>query len=122
MSEFFMKYFWWLPFGEVPEVSAEQLKQEINKTRNRPHLLDVRTPAEYGNGCIKGALNMPMSMLRARTSALALAKDEPVVALCHSARRSIVAVRLLQMAGFENVRQLKGGMVAWERHGFPVKK
>jgi rhodanese-related sulfurtransferase len=120
MSGFFEKYLWWLPFGKVPEVTVKELKRELARTGKKPAILDVRTPAEYARGHIKGALNIPMSMLRRKTNVLQFTADEPLVAMCHSARRSIVGVRLLQMRGYQNVRHLKGGIIAWKRAGMPV--
>jgi rhodanese-related sulfurtransferase len=120
MGDFFDDYLWWLPFGQVPEVSAEDLKREISKTRKRPHLLDVRTDGEWRQGAIKGTVLVPISILRSQINALPFDRKEPIVAICRSAHRSIPAVRLLRKAGFENVRQLKGGMMAWQRLNYPT--
>ncbi len=114
------KYFWWLPMGPVPEVSAEDLKREISRTRARPQLLDVRTDAEYRQGAIKGAVLMPISSLKGRVQQLPFDRSKPVVAICRSAHRSIPAVRILHNAGFADVRQLSGGMLAWQYRNYPV--
>jgi rhodanese-related sulfurtransferase len=120
MSDFLDKYLWWLPLGSVPEVSAQDLKREISKTRGRPQLLDVRTHQEWRQGAIKGVLLVPVSTLRGQISALPFDRSKPVVAICRSAHRSIPAVRLLRNAGFTDVRQLQGGMLSWQSLNYPI--
>ncbi len=120
MSSFVDRYFWWLPVGSVPEVSAQDLKREISKTRNRPQLLDVRTANEWRQGAIKGAVLVPVSTLKNQIGALPFDRSKPVVAICRSAHRSISAVRLLRNAGYSNVRQLQGGMLSWQGLNYPI--
>ena len=112
--------FWWLPFGSVPEVSPKDLQVELAKTRNRPNLLDVRTMSEWKQGAIKNSVLVPVNVLPRQVNALPFDKDQPVVAICRSAHRSVGAVRLLKAAGYTNVRQLAGGMLAWQNLNFPT--
>jgi rhodanese-related sulfurtransferase len=122
MTDFMTKYFWWLPFGSVPELNAEELARVVNKrSRKPPQLLDVRTEQEWNQGHIKNTLNVPIGALKAQIKVLPFDKSQPVYAICRSAHRSIPAVRLLQLAGYKDVKQLEGGMTAWERRGFPVR-
>ena len=111
--------FWWLPFGRVPELSADELQRQLRDSAVQ--LIDVRTPAEYRRSHIAAAINIPITGLRKRVSTLALDRHRPVVAICLSAHRSIPAVRLLRAQGYENVRQLQGGMFAWWRAGLPTE-
>ena len=120
MSSFVDRYLWWLPLGAVPEVSAQDLKREISKTRGRPQLLDVRTDYEWRQAAIKGTLLVPVSILKSQVNALPFDRSKPVVAICRSAHRSIPAVRLLRNAGYSDVRQLEGGMLSWQSLNYPV--
>jgi rhodanese-related sulfurtransferase len=83
-------------------------------------LVDVREPHEYDAGHVEGALLMPL----ARTARMAadLPKDEPVYVICRSGNRSLQASRALVEAGFEDVRNVEGGMIAWEAAGLPVAR
>ena len=122
MSAILDKYFWWLPVGAVPEVSAQDLAREISKTRSRPQLLDVRTDHEWRQGAIKGTLLVPVSAFKSQIDALPFDRSKPVVAICRSAHRSIPAVRLLRNAGYDDVRQLKGGMLSWQQLNYPITR
>ncbi|PLX34929.1 MAG: rhodanese-like domain-containing protein [Hyphomicrobiales bacterium] len=118
-----MKMFWWLPIGSVPEVTPDELARLVNKrSRSRPQILDVRTMPEYEQGHIRNSLHLPIGALNGNIGALPFDKSKPVYAICRSAHRSILAVRLLEMAGYEQPNQLQGGMMAWERSGLPVTK
>jgi rhodanese-related sulfurtransferase len=83
-------------------------------------LIDVREPHEHDAGHVEGALLMPL----ARTERMAgdLPKDEPVYVICRSGNRSLQASRALVEAGFEDVRNVEGGMIAWEAAGLPVAR
>jgi rhodanese-related sulfurtransferase len=109
---------WWLPFGRVPEVRPAELLEEM-AGKAAPFLLDVRTPAEFASGHLKGAVNVPVTSLQGRLSSLGIPAGCQVVAICLSAHRSPPAVRLLRRTGVE-ARQLAGGMLAWRLAGNPV--
>lgn len=83
-------------------------------------LIDVREPFEYEAGHVEGALLMPL----AETVRLAsdLPKDEPVYVICRSGNRSLSASQALVDAGFEDVRNVDGGMIAWEASGRPTAR
>ncbi len=110
---------WWIPFGEVPEISPADLAERIGHA-DAPQIIDVRTRAEWKASHIQGALSAPITSLKAELDGLGLDPTKPVVAICLSAHRSIPAVRLLRVAGFEDTRQLQGGMAAWWLAGLPV--
>jgi rhodanese-related sulfurtransferase len=108
---------WWWPFGEVTRIAPAALAEALGR-RPGPQLLDVRTPAEFAAGHIRGAENVPITSLPARVSSLALDRSRPVIAVCLSAHRSPPAVRLLGRHGFE-AAELAGGMLAWRSAGLP---
>ncbi len=114
-----MKLPWWLPFGKVPEIEAHELHARLHD-RPAPQIIDVRTETEWNAGHIAGTLNVPVTELKRRMKSLPLDKQRPVVALCRSARRSILAVRLLRAQGFDAC-QLQKGMLAWQGTGLPTE-
>ncbi len=81
-------------------------------------LVDVREPYEYEAGHIEDALLMPLANVVAL--AADLPKDQPVYVVCRSGNRSLQASNALVDAGFQDVRNVDGGMIAWEAAGFDV--
>lgn len=69
-------------------------------------LLDVRTPAEFSNGHLPGAINLPLDSLRQRLAELEPGK--PVYVNCQSGLRSYLACRILSAHGF-TCSHLSGG-------------
>jgi len=60
--------------------------------------------------------------LKDRLASLQLDTQQPIIAICLSAHRSIPAVRLLRAKGLENAVQLKGGMLAWWSKNYPTEQ
>jgi rhodanese-related sulfurtransferase len=81
------------------------------------HILDVRQPAEWRHGHIRGAQNLPLLQLKSHLATLP--RDKTIVTVCASGHRSNAAARTLQRAGYQ-VENLKGGMHAWTKAGLPV--
>lgn len=78
-------------------------------------LLDVRTPAEYADGHLSGAVNIPLSELEDHLDELRLYRQ--VLVYCRSSNRSNTACQLLTRAGIQNSLNLDGGIVAWREQG-----
>lgn len=114
-----MKLPWWLPFGRVPEIEAQELHARL-QDGSAPQIIDVRTELEWNTSRIAGTINVPVTELKARLESLALDKQRPVVAVCRSAHRSIPAVRILREQGFD-VCQLHKGMRAWWGADLPTE-
>jgi len=90
--------------------------------RGQVHLLDVRQPDEFNDalGHVAGAQLLPLDQLRARLAEVP--RQRPVVAVCHSGRRSGQATVILRAAGVEQVANLRGGMMLWRQLGLPVEQ
>ncbi len=78
-------------------------------------LLDVRTPGEFKKGSIKGAVNHDINSRDFSTKIKSLDKNRPVLVYCLSGGRSQKAAAILARQGFQNVVDLKGGIMAWSR-------
>ncbi|GAC1356486.1 MAG: rhodanese-like domain-containing protein [Herpetosiphon sp.] len=103
--------------------SADLQPQELAQRRAAGEelvLLDVRQPDEYAQGHVKGSTLIPLDQLSLRLSDVP--RDRPVVAMCRSGSRSSVALALLKRAGYTNVANLAGGMLAWEQQRLPVER
>lgn len=69
--------------------------------RNGAIILDVRTPAEFKSGHIKGAVNIPVQSLSASLNKLD--KNKTIITCCASGMRSASAKSILKSAGFAEV-------------------
>ena len=98
---------------QVGPIAAQRLLQQ------GAFALDVREPEEYAAGHIAGARLLPLGQLSSRQGDLP--KDQTIVVICRSGRRSGEAVRALQRAGFTTAYNLEGGMIAWRDAGLPVE-
>ena len=84
---------WWSPVGRVPEVSAQELHERLMRGEEI-HIIDVRTPHEFANGHICGAVNVPIQSFLLGLTDLGLDVSKPVVTICKTAHRSIPATRV----------------------------
>lgn len=99
-------------FGQqIPSVSAPEVPDDA-------YLLDVREWDEWTAGHAPGARHLPMSELPARLSEVPQEGD--VVVVCRSGGRSAQVVAYLMRNGWDNVRNLDGGMESWWAAGRPL--
>ena len=80
-------------------------------------VIDVREPAEYAHGHVKGAVPIPLGSLAAR--ARELPRGVPVHVICAGGNRSLAAAEYLLRVGVD-ARSVAGGTAAWLRAGHPV--
>jgi rhodanese-related sulfurtransferase len=78
-----------------------------------PLILDVRTPAEFAEGHIPGAINIPHDELAGRVEELGVERNAEVVVYCGSGRRAGLAESVLVETGFSNVHDLNGHWLGW---------
>lgn len=82
-------------------------------------LIDVRQPDDYAEAHIEGAINIPIREVAKNLDKLP-ALDAPIITICGSSWRSPQVMTALQILGYTNVRNMAGGMRAWNEAGFPV--
>lgn len=85
-------------------------------------VLDVREQSEFKDGHITKAKHVPLGQLKNQLTSLEKYKDKPVVVVCRTGSRSGHACGILRKAGFSNVSNLAGGIMAWEQAGLPKEK
>ena len=102
----------------IVSVSAPEFEKEIKS--DSVQLVDVRTPQEYTEGHIDGALNINVQSDDFKDMAQRnLSKDSTVLVYCRSGRRSLDAAEMLTNCGYK-VINLKGGIIEWKEVGLPV--
>ncbi len=101
-------------FGSTPEsaagtlsnISADELQRMLTGEKP-PRLIDVRTSSEFARKRIVGTENLPLDQLG--EWAEKISKDEEIVLICHSGKRSGTAQEKLAALGFEHTHNLLGG-------------
>ena len=78
-------------------------------------LLDVRTPGEFNEGHIEGAINIPLYSLESRLHELEEYRDRTIVAYCEVGPRAVGAVSLLAENDFDRVVLYRAGMSEWRK-------
>ncbi|SFW75443.1 rhodanese-like domain-containing protein [Chitinophaga sancti] len=97
----------------MENITAEELKKRIDSGETL-HIVDVREPHEHAEFNIGGIL-LPLGEIRAmQVDELEDLKDEEVIVYCRSGGRSGQAAMILETMGFQNVKNLTGGMLNWE--------
>ena len=76
--------------------------------------IDVREPYEHEEYSL-GADLIPLGELISKIPEINIPKDKEIVVHCRSGNRSEMAQMLFKSAGFENVRNLTGGVLAWKK-------
>lgn len=96
----------------INEISPADVKQLLTSGAT-PFILDVRQPEEHSEGHIPGCTLIPVGELPDRIGEVMQHKADDVIVYCRSGKRSAQACMLLELNGFENVKNLTGGMLAW---------
>lgn len=110
-----------LTLGAPKDQMDPQGATELINHRNAL-VVDVRPVADFSQGHIINAVNVPMNGLQNQLGQLKKHQDRPVIVSCRSGAQSSQACRQLRSAGFAEVYNLKGGMLAWQNANLPVTR
>jgi sulfur dioxygenase len=108
--------------NEVRQLAPAALSQMLAHDPP-PLVVDVREESEFRGalGHIPGAKLIPLRTLAGRAAELGSSKETQIVVVCRSGVRSSTAAAILTSLGFEDVSNLKGGMLAWNDAKLPVQ-
>lgn len=115
---------------QIDEVSATDV-EKLLASKQDIVLIDVREPAEFAQGHLPGAVNIPRGILEFQVAghpALACEPAAPELArlerqicvYCRSGGRSALCAQALGNMGFSRVTSLAGGFLDWQAHHLPV--
>jgi len=93
---------------------------DANSQRSEALLLDVRTPAEFTEMHIDGAVLHPITELQPDRVRSQLGEGRRCIVICRSGGRARKAAELLASSGIQNISILEGGMLAWQSQGLPM--
>jgi rhodanese-related sulfurtransferase len=95
--------------AKPPGISAADLQKRFYL------LVDVRTPEEFAEGHLLGAVSIPLADLKNNPAPWIrrLPRDVSIILQCKAGSRSAQAAQILLQAGFTNVLNLDGGITEW---------
>jgi len=112
--------------AQITEWDAATALQEIG-SRSNITILDVREPAEFMDGCIGNACNVPRGVLEFKVDPTYVACEKAlldrgleILVYCKTGGRSALAAYTLRQLGYQNVVSLAGGIEAWKTAGHDV--
>ena len=106
--------------GQFTQISMDELAQRL-QTESDYILLDVRTPEEFSNGHLPGAICIPNESIGKQEITSLPNKKQRIYIYCRSGRRSQTASKKMLQQGLK-VYDMKGGFNAWKAAGMPVEK
>lgn len=101
-----------IPRVFVPAIKANDLETWL-KTAKNPLILDIRPAHSFQKGHLEKALNLPLSQLHTHYQDVPL--NRSLLVVDEDGAKSLLAASYLARKGFQDIRRLHGGMVAWER-------
>jgi glyoxylase-like metal-dependent hydrolase (beta-lactamase superfamily II)/rhodanese-related sulfurtransferase len=101
---------------EVEPITVQEVKGLLSQGES-PLLLDVRDASELQGdlGHLDGVKNISIVALQRDLDALSDWKNKPIITICRSGHRAATASKILKNAGFNDVKTMIGGMLAWHQ-------
>jgi rhodanese-related sulfurtransferase len=110
-----------LYYEGVMDIDPSELNRKLKGINTTFCIVDVRQSEEYRGelGHIPGAKLIVLDTLENRFEEIP--KDKAIVFVCRSGSRSARAAAVLKERGYDNVFNLKGGMLLWNDLHFPTE-
>lgn len=103
--------------ASIPEISpADALARQAQGGL----LIDVREDGERASGSPTGAVGLSRGFLELRIEQIEANRQHPILVLCGSGQRSLLAAEALQRMGYQQVASVAGGFQRWKAEGLPV--
>ncbi len=108
----------------VVDVTADQARTLVQQRAGQKDfaILDVRTPEEFAEGHLSGALNVNFLAPDFAARLSALDRGKTYLVYCRTGHRSAGAAQVMQRSGFRSVYQMLGGILGWEARGLPLSR
>ena len=103
-----------ISYGEVTVAEA----QALIDTNPELVIVDVRTPEEFADGHIEGAIVIPVSELADRLDELT--PEDDLLIYCRTGNRSTTAMTILTANGFTQLFHMHEGITGWMAAGYPT--
>ena len=110
--------------NQVLQIDPASVKARLEQVSNNSVIIDVREETEFVGelGHIAGSRLVPMKSIANNLEDLESLKDKEIILVCRSGARSTTSAAILKGLGFQDVKNLKGGMLEWNKSGFPIER
>lgn len=108
-------------FTDVTVDQARELMQRRAGQRDFV-ILDVRTPEEFAEGHLSGAVNMNVLAPDFAARLATLERGKTYLVYCRTGNRSTKAVQAMERLGFRSLHHMFEGILAWQKKGLPVSQ
>jgi rhodanese-related sulfurtransferase len=101
--------------SSLPEITVQELAQQMTNRSNSLQLIDVREPEEVSIAAIPGFVVLPLSQFSdwSNDVTIRLDPERETIVLCHHGIRSAQMCQWLTSQGFTNVKNVSGGIDAY---------
>lgn len=97
----------------MQDITVQEVKQRLD-AGEKLNIIDVREPDEYAEANMGGKLIPLGQILAFQVDELEDLKDQELIMQCRSGKRSMQAGMMLETMGYSNVKNLTGGILAWQ--------
>jgi rhodanese-related sulfurtransferase len=106
------------------EVKVDQARTLLRERSGKQDfsILDVRTPGEFAEGRLAGAVNVDLQSSDFEKRLSALDKSKTYLVYCRTGNRSRHAIRAMERLGFGSIYHMYEGVVGWQLKGYPLTK
>jgi rhodanese-related sulfurtransferase len=113
----------WNLFGAVLSgVGLLSSHETVRMLNDNAIMVDIRNAADFGNGHILGARNIPANNIGEQLEELAKYREQSMILCCNTGNESVRAGRTLKMQGFKNIYCMQGGLQAWRTANLPLTR
>ena len=104
------------------DVTVAQANKLVQERSGKPDfvILDVRTPAEFADGHLVGAVNIDIQAPDFEGRLKLLDRARTYLVYCRTGNRSLRAVQAMERLGFRSIFHMTQGMVGWQAQKLPV--
>lgn len=106
----------------LKNISAAEAKALLEKNDGSLVVLDVRTPQEFTQARIKGAVCIDIYQPSFSDDISALDRNKRYLIYCRTGQRSMVALSLFSRLGFSEAYNMLGGILAWAHARYPIER
>jgi len=106
------------------DVTVDQARELVQRRAGQTDfiILDVRSPEEFAEGHLAGAVNMNVLAPDFSAQLATLDRGKTYLVYCRTGNRSTKAVQAMERLGFRSVYHMVEGILGWQKKGFPVSR